>query len=125
MIIKQKAIARNLISLSSEIQEMAYDESTDVADVIEYMERNFTDISTGSINSDVCDINTSLTDTIEYMQKLQYAAENGNPLAIPTGLDELDRELNGGWKSPDLIIIGGRPSMGKTQFAELLSIISI
>lgn len=116
-IIKQKSIARKLITLSSEVQQMAYNEETDVADVLEFMEQNFTDISTGSTHTDASDIYSSLNETIEYMQKLQYEAENGRPAAIPTGLSELDLQLNGGWKSPDLIVLGGRPSMGKTQFA--------
>lgn len=116
-IIKQKSIARKLIALSSSIQEMAYSEETDVADVLEFIEQNFTDISTGSTHNDASDISTSIADTIEYMQKLQYEAENGRPAAIPTGLNELDKQLNGGWKAPDLIVLGGRPSMGKTQFA--------
>jgi len=116
-IIKQKSIARKLIAMSSEIQTMAYSEETDVADVLEFIEQNFTDISTGSTRTDASDISDSLNETLEYMQKLQFEAENGRPSAIPTGLVELDKQLNGGWKSPDLIVLGGRPSMGKTQFA--------
>jgi replicative DNA helicase len=116
-IIKQKSIARKLIALSSEVQNMAFSPDTDVADVLEFMEQNFTDISTGSTHTDASDISCSLNETLEYMQKLQHEAENGRPAAIPTGLSELDKELNGGWKAPDLIVLGGRPSMGKTQFA--------
>ena len=116
-IIKQKSIARKLIALSSDVQQMAFNENTDVADVLEFMEQNFTDISTGSTHTDASDISMSLSDTIAYMQKLQFEAENGRPAAIPTGLSELDKQLNGGWKAPDLIVLGGRPSMGKTQFA--------
>lgn len=116
-IIKQKSIARKLITLSSEVQNMAYNEDTDVADVLEFLEQNFTDISTGSTHTDASDISMSLEETIKYMQKLQFEAENGRPAAIPTGLSELDKQLNGGWKAPDLIVLGGRPSMGKTQFA--------
>ena len=43
--------------------------------------------------------------------------EKGIDISIKTGLTELNREFNGGFRAPDLIIIGGRPSMGKTQFA--------
>lgn len=116
-IIKQKSIARKLIALSSEIQTMAYSEDTDVADVLEFMEQNFTNISTGSTHVEASDSEQSISETIKYMQKLQYEAENGRSAAIPTGLSELDKQLNGGWKAPDLIVLGGRPSMGKTQFA--------
>jgi len=116
-IIKQKSVARKLIGLSSEIQSMAFSDETDVADVLEYIEQNFTDISTGSTHTEASDASQSVWETIEYMKKLQNEKENGRPAAIPTGLTELDLQLNGGFKAPDLIVIGGRPSMGKTQFA--------
>jgi len=116
-IIKQKAIARKLITLSSEVQTMAYNEDTDVADVLEFMETNFTNISTGSSKADASDMNNSINETLEYMRKVQERAESGLTMGIPTGLNELDKALNGGWSAPDLIILGGRPSMGKTQFA--------
>jgi replicative DNA helicase len=117
LIIKQKAIARNLISLSNEIQEMAYNQDTDVADIMEHLEKQYTDISTGNIASEASDINQSLEDTYNYLIDLQNNAESGKQIAIPTGLRELDYKLNGGWRAPDLIVLGGRPSMGKTQFA--------
>ena len=117
LIIKQKSIARNLISLSNEIQEMAYNQDTDVADIMEHLEKQYTDISTGNIASEASDINQSLEDTYNYLIQLQNNAESGKQIAIPTGLKELDHKLNGGWRAPDLIVLGGRPSMGKTQFA--------
>lgn len=116
-IIKQKSIARKLINLAGEMQEMSYNQETDVADVLEFIEQSFTDISTGSTHTDASDMSASINETIEYMKRLQNEAENGRPAAIPTGLDELNKQLNGGWKAPDLIVLGGRPSMGKTQFA--------
>jgi len=117
LIIKQKSIARKFIAFSSEVQNMAYDASTDVSDMFEFVEKTFTNISTGSTGSDASNMEDSLTETLEYMQKIQSDAMNGVCTAIPTGLKELNKQLNGGWKAPDLIVIGGRPSMGKTQFA--------
>jgi len=116
-IVKQKSIARNLIHMASEIQSMAYDDKVDVSDVIEYTEQAFSDISTFSQDSDYSDMPESIQETIEYLQEQQRKREAGENVGIPTGLDALDRSLNGGWSAPDLIIIGGRPSMGKTQFA--------
>jgi replicative DNA helicase len=117
LIIRQKAIARKLIILSSSIQEMAFDQSTDVADIFEFVEKTFTDITTGSNETYASEMMESVSETIEYLKKLQYERESGKQTAIPTGLKDLDKQLNGGWHSPDLIILGGRPSMGKTQFA--------
>ena len=116
-IIKQKSIARKLIALSTEVQAMAYDHSTDVSDIIEFVEKTFTDISTGNSETDISDIECSLNSAIEYIQKKQYNAQNGIKTGIDTGLSELNKQLNGGFSPPDLIVIGGRPSMGKTQIA--------
>ncbi len=117
MIVKQKSIARRLIEMSSLTQQMAFDDKVDVSDIIEFVEKSFTDISTGSIEMDATNIYQSIEETMDYMQKLQLDRQSGKQTAITTGLKELDKELNGGWKAPDLIVLGGRPSMGKTQFA--------
>lgn len=117
MIIKQKSVARKLISLSGEVQKMAYDQSTDVSDIIEFVEKTFTDISTGQTETEIFNIEDSLNSTINYIQKLQYNAQNGIKTGIDTGLSELNKQLNGGFSAPDLVIVGGRPSMGKTQIA--------
>ena len=117
MIIKQKSVARKLISLSGEVQKMAYDQSTDVSDIIEFVEKTFTDISTGQTETEIFNIEDSLNSTINYIQKLQHNAQNGIKTGIDTGLSELNKQLNGGFSAPDLVIVGGRPSMGKTQIA--------
>jgi len=116
-IIKQKSISRKLIALSTEVQTMAYDYSTDVSDIIEFVEKTFTDISTGNSETEISDIECSLNSAIEYIQKKQYNAQNGVKTGIDTGLQDLNKQLNGGFSAPDLIVIGGRPSMGKTQIA--------
>lgn len=116
-IVKQKSIARNLISMATEIQNMAYDDKVDVSDVIEYTEQTFSELNTFSQGSDYSDMPESITETIDYLQEQQRKHNAGENVGIPTGLNALDKSLNGGWSSPDLIIIGGRPSMGKTQFA--------
>lgn len=117
MIIKQKSISRNMIRMASEIQEMAYDESIDIAEVIEFTEKTFSEISTLTSVSDYSDMNESIYETVNYLKEVQIKRQNNESIGIPTGLRALDKSLNGGWSSPDLIVIGGRPSMGKTQLA--------
>jgi len=117
MIIKQKSIARKLIALSSEVQTMAYDSGTDVSDIIEFVEKTFTDISVGQEESEVFDIENSLNSVITYIQNIENNVRNGISTGLNTGLVELNKQLNGGFTSPDLVIVGGRPSMGKTQLA--------
>jgi replicative DNA helicase len=55
--------------------------------------------------------------TLSYLADVQKRRERGETVGIPTGLTELDNRFQGGWHAPDLIVLGGRPSMGKTQFA--------
>ena len=117
LIVKQKSVARQLIQQSSEVLNMAYNESTDVQDILEYIETSFTEISSGSIEADSCDMEESIKETLDHIALIQSNALNKISTAIPTGLHELDKRLNGGWNAPDLVIMGGRPSMGKTQFA--------
>ncbi len=117
LIVKQKSVARQLIEQSSIVLSMAFNESTDVQDIFEYIETSFTEISTGSVEADSCDMEESISQMLEHISLIQKNAMNHISTAIPTGIHELDKRLNGGWNAPDLVIMGGRPSMGKTQFA--------
>lgn len=116
-IIRQKALARRIIAQSYNVIQRAYDETEDVQDVMEYLESSFTELRTGSTNSHYIDTKTAIKRTLNYLIEIQERRERGETIAIPTGLNSLDNAFNGGWTAPDLVIIGGRPSMGKTQFA--------
>lgn len=116
-ILKQKSIARKLIQMSAFASDMSYNPSTDVHEVIEFIEKQFTEITTDNASSDDVSMIDSLSETIDYIRKIQTDAQSGKQTAITTGLKELDLLFNGGFKAPDLIVLGGRPSMGKTQFA--------
>jgi replicative DNA helicase len=116
-IIKQKAIARRIIAQSYNVIQKAYDETEDVQDVMEYLESSFTELRTGSTASHYIDAKTAVKRTLNYLVDIQDKKQRGETVAIPTGLNALDQAFNGGWTAPDLVIIGGRPSMGKTQFA--------
>lgn len=116
-IIKQKSIARKLILQSNEVIEKAYNESEDVQSIIEFVEKGFTEITTNSTTSEVYNIKESIKLTLQYLSDIQLKREKGGSVGIPTGLKELDNQLSGGWSAPDLIVLGGRASMGKTQFA--------
>lgn len=117
MIIKQKSIARQLIDQSTDVLAMAFDDSVDVVDIIDFVEKSFTEITTGSIESDSSSMTDALNETLDYISEIQRKANAGIVNAIPTGLRGLNKAMYGGWQAPDLVIIGGRPGMGKTQFA--------
>ncbi len=116
-IIKQKSVARKIITHSHEIIVNAYDESQDVGDTIELIEKSLTEIKTGSTAADYLNTKQAIQKTLKYLADIQARKEEGRSIAITTGLKTLDEQFNGGWTAPDLIILGGRPGMGKTQFA--------
>lgn len=116
-IISQKARARNLIRITSEITAMAFDETQDVEETIEELEKSLTELVSNSNSCQSVPMGEVLTESMEKASKTQELREKGIMLSVTTGLNTLDEIFAGGWSSPDLIIIGARPSMGKTQHA--------
>lgn len=116
-IIKQKSQARKLISISSDIQKKSFDETQDVNEIIEFFEKSFSEITSNNEGFQSLDMAAAINKAIEKASKTQADRQSGKITAIPTGLYFLDELFSGGWHSPDLIILGARPSMGKTQHA--------
>lgn len=113
LIVRQKWIAREIIKLSSESQEKAYTE--DIADVISGMEKRLTEITEN--NDEEVDFVEILHSTKRYMVDMQRRREAGEDVALPTPLKQENELLAGGFRAPELIILAGRPAMGKTQIA--------
>ncbi len=112
-IVAQKYIQRELIRVSSDIQERAFDESSDVDDLLDYSERELLNIAEGHIKKETVRINVLLKNAIE---QIEEAGKREDSLSgVPSGFTRLDR-LTSGWQKSDLIIIAARPSMGKTAF---------
>ena len=116
-ILKQKSLARKLILQSQNVIARAFDQSEDVQDIVEFLEKNFTDITTNSVSSEYHDMKESIEATLKYLADLQSKKDAGEEASIPTGLKGLDEQIGGGWSAPDLVILGGRPSMGKSALA--------
>ena len=113
-IIYQKYIQRELIRVSTHIQERAFDESVDVEDLLNSAEQSIFEISQGSIRTDIQPVSLLLKEAIE---NIQEASKRGSEVlsGVPSGFTELDR-ITAGWQPTDLIIVAARPSMGKTAF---------
>jgi len=112
-IIQQKYIQRELIRVSSTIQKLAYDETIDVDDLLDQAESDLFEIAEGNIKRETSKINVLIKDAIH---QIEEAAKRKDHLSgVPSGFTKLDR-LTSGWQKSDLIIIAGRPSMGKTAF---------
>lgn len=113
LIVRQKWIAREIIKISAESQEKAYTE--DIADVISGMEKRLTEITEN--NDEEVDFVEILHSTKRYMVDVQRRREAGEDVALPTPLKQENELLAGGFRAPELIILAGRPAMGKTQIA--------
>ena len=110
-------VKRELIKISGEIIDQAKlnDLGTDGQRIIENYEKSLFDLAEkGSFNSSIVKFDEAMKQTIE-MASNAYKNEEGI-VGVPTGLRDLDDKLGGLHKS-DLVIIAGRPSMGKTALA--------
>ena len=113
-ILAQKFLARQLIKFASMIETDAFDETVDVDDLMQKAERELFDLSQKNMTQDFVQIDPIID---EAHRILMRAAENkGGLTGVPTGYTKLD-EITSGWQQSDLVIIAGRPAMGKTSFA--------
>src|SRR5215213_3409197 len=113
-IILQKFIQRELIRISGEIIGDAYEDSTDVFDLLDESESKMFNITNNYLKKNFDDIGTVLVKTIQRIDDLRNKQEDIS--GVPTGFPTIDR-VTYGWQPTDLIILAARPSVGKTAFA--------
>ena len=113
-IIAEKSLARQLISMGLKIAEDAFDETSDVEELMNSAESTIFEIAQFSQKKDVRGVNDIISDAIERLKK-QSDKSNGGVTGVPSGFEKLDR-VTAGWQKSDLIIIAARPAMGKTAF---------
>ena len=112
-IVAHKYIQRELIRVSSDIQERAFDEGSDVDDLLDFSERELLNIAEGHIKKETIKLNNLMKVALE---QIEEAGKRKDSLSgVPSGFTRLDR-LTSGWQKSDLIILAARPSMGKTAF---------
>ncbi len=110
-IVAQKYIQRELIRTSTETIKDAYEESSDVFDLLDKAEKSLFSIVEGNIKKNYDKMSTLIRKAIE---QIEHTKNNkGQFSGIPSGLTALDR-LTSGWQKSDLVIIAARPAMGKT-----------
>jgi replicative DNA helicase len=113
-IILQKFIQRELIRISGEIIGDAYEDSTDVFDLLDDAETKLFEITNNHLRKNFDSIDTVLVKTIQRIEDLRH--KNEDISGVPSGFPSLDR-ITYGWQPTDLIILAARPSVGKTAFA--------
>ena len=114
-IVKEKKILRDLIDLSSFIGESVFNSSDTVDELVDRIEQKIVSVSQKSIVQKLVNIRDELKEAFERIEKLHAGGSNALR-GVPTGFAKLDSLLSGLQKS-DLIILGARPSMGKTSLA--------
>jgi replicative DNA helicase len=113
-IVHEKAVARRLIKVATQIASTGYQASSDVSELLDEAEKKIFSLSQERSSRGFTHIKDVLLDTFERIEKLY--ANKGAVTGVPTGYPDLDRMLSGFQKS-DLIIVAARPSVGKTAFA--------
>ncbi|MEW6264202.1 MAG: replicative DNA helicase [Thermodesulfobacteriota bacterium] len=118
-IIRDKATLRRLIETSSRISEQCLTPASEVAEVLDSAEASIFGIREGRDHTSLQPVKGLLKETIGHLETLM--TRSGGVTGVPTGFKDLD-DLTGGLQKSDLIVLAGRPSMGKTALALNLAI---
>lgn len=113
-IVAQKYLSRQLVSYSSTIGKKAFDETCDPKDVIDEAESILFEIAQTNVKKDYVHVSPLVAEASQIM--MAASKNDGDVTGISTGYKSLD-DLTSGWQKSDLVIIAGRPAMGKTAFA--------
>lgn len=117
-IVRGKALLRELIGACTSVISSCYEEAEPTETVLDRAETRVFDVSKDRIRPSFRPIKSLLKSTFEDIERLY--SRQGQVTGVPTGFTDLDH-LTGGLQHADLIIIAGRPSMGKTSFALSMS----
>ncbi len=112
-IVEKKSILRRLIDNASQIVSEAYDERSEVDDVLDQAEQRIFSVSQKHIRQDFTSVKPILEEAFDRIDEL--SKNKGQLRGVPTGFRDLDHLLSGLQES-NLIILGARPSMGKSSF---------
>ncbi len=113
-IITEQAIKRELISIATEIQKDAFEDSNDVFDLLDVAEQKLFQISESNIRKNYSSISPLVQQAIKEIEARKDIKDGLT--GIPTGFSKLDR-ITSGWQRSDLVILAARPGMGKTAFS--------
>ena len=112
-ILKQKCIQRDLISAAYEILKGAYDDSQNVDDLIDMSQSRIFNAIQSNVKKDVQDVGSVLKTALDEIEEMQ--GQSGIS-GVPSGYSSIDKYTLG-WQKSNLIILGARPSVGKTAFS--------
>ena len=113
-IIREKATLRSLIDKTAKISNLAYDEADKTDNILDQAERLIMEVSSSREANDIQHIGTVIVDT--YQQLVENSKMTGGITGLDTGFGLLNKRT-GGFHGGELILIAGRPGMGKSSFA--------
>jgi replicative DNA helicase len=113
-IIRAKSVLRRLIQTCTEIASRCFDEQDDIDSLVDDAEQTIFEISRSKSSQQFQSLSSIIPETFKKVEKLAERKELIT--GVPTGYDDLDR-MTSGFQPSDLIILAGRPSMGKTALA--------
>ncbi len=113
-IVREKAMLRSLLNSVTDIASTVYRNELDTEELIDYAEKTIFEISGRRIKVSFVTLKDLIKDSFQMIEHL-YDRKDAIT-GVPTGFKELD-ELTTGLQKGELIIVGGRPSMGKTAFS--------
>lgn len=112
-IVAQKYLQRELIRISTETIKTAYEDSTDVFELLDETTKNIFEILDSNVRKQHDKMSTLIGKALE---EIEHAAnQKDGLLGVPSGFTAMDR-ITGGWQKSDLLILAARPGMGKTAF---------
>jgi replicative DNA helicase len=112
-LVEETAIRRRMLTAANDIAKLAYQEETAIDAVMDEAEKAIFGVSERRMTRDLQSIQQVLSDYYDRIDQL--ASRDEDTYGVPTGFIDLDRLL-GGLQPSDLLIIAGRPGMGKTAF---------
>ncbi|WP_375434028.1 replicative DNA helicase [uncultured Hymenobacter sp.] len=112
-IITENAIKRELINIASTIQRDAFEDTTDVFNLLDSTEQALFEVSESNIRKNFDDMRSLMGKAIKELEEKKN--QKDGLTGVPSGFSALDR-VTSGWQPSDLVIIAARPGMGKTAF---------
>jgi len=112
-IIEESAIRRRMLEAANEVARLAYHQDQSIDTVVDGAEKAIFNISERRLKRDLVPIRAVVRDYIERIEDLSQRSDD--IFGVPTGLIDIDALL-GGLQKSDLLIVAGRPGMGKTGF---------
>lgn len=113
-ILQEMYMKRRAIQVAAELQRLAFDDTSDAFELMEMMQSATLETLHDIDNGKTVLFGESLSKRLQVIAK--RVGEKKTLTGVDTGFKSLN-DLTGGWQKPDLIIVAGRPAMGKTSFA--------